>query len=290
MAAKQKAAGVVLVLAALVLAEGMVTYHALAGERESKGANPEPATENFGKEEEAIRFAKDAFARHLMYYSKHLPQINPMFRATLMPKWGIAQTLPGAGIKARLDRKSGHWIVTYNEWSKIPKDPSASGSVFPFDKTVIVKYQPSKHSWKEVWYHDHVVRLNRVWEGKGILERGRLGLGGGLGWLPYPAKRHKGRTLKEWADDLEEPDLDVIDRARRSVQAFGEDGLPYLIVQAQKHPPGSEQRRLIAAFIRVPAAEAWRQPGIDFLHELLKDPAQATRDAARNALKQAGLQ
>jgi hypothetical protein len=58
-------------------------------------------------------------------------------------------------------------------------------------------------------------------------------------------------------------------------------------VQAQKYPPGSEQRRLIAAFIHVPVAEPWRQDTIDFLHGLLNNPA--TRDAARDALTQAGL-
>jgi hypothetical protein len=74
------------------------------------------------------------------------------------------------------------------------------------------------------------------------------------------------------------------------VQAFGHDGVQYLILQARKHPPGTEQRRLILAFIRVPAAGVWRQPAIDGLHELLNDPAQPTRDAARSALKQAGLE
>jgi hypothetical protein len=277
-------------MAALVLAGGLVTYHALAGDRGSKGANPalagdrgskganpEPAPENFGKEEEAIRFAKHAFDRH----APGERQESPGFRIWLKTK--KAKYLPGGGTKARLDRKSGHWIVRYNSWAKIP---SISGLVYPRDWTVIVKYQPSEHSWKEVWWYHHNHLYNWTWDFS--IRRGPVPRG--LGWLPYPAKRYKGRTLKDWADDLEEVDLDVIDRSRRSVQGFGDDGLPYLIVHAAKHPPGSEQRRLIAAFIRVPAAEAWRQTAIVFLHELLKDPAQATRDAARNALKQAGLQ
>jgi hypothetical protein len=50
-------------------------------------------------------------------------------------------------------------------------------------------------------------------------------------------------------------------------------------VQARKYPPETEQRRLIAAFIHVPAAEPWRQTAIDFLHGLLNDRAQPTRDA-----------
>jgi hypothetical protein len=142
-------------------------------------------------------------------------------------------------------------------------------------ETVIVKYQPSEQSWKEVWWHNHQHLVGHsIW----------------VQFLPYPAKRYKGRTLKEWADDLEEVDLDVIDRARRSVQAFGDDGLPYLIVHAAQHPPGSEQRRLIAAFIRVPAAEPWRKTANLFLHELLKDPAEATHDGALDALNEAGLQ
>jgi RNA polymerase sigma factor (sigma-70 family) len=296
MTAKQKAAGVVLVMAGLVLAGGMVTYHTLA-EHPVQHAPP-LGTENFGKEVEAIEFAKRAIVRnnrdkvhgailptffeladylptegtkaplvrksgHLVVLSKNRFFVGPAIHRT---RWNDATNTT----KARLDRKTGHWIVTHNEWA------FCNGAVMPLDETVIVKYQPSEHSWKEVWWHHYTHRFQfhrpQFW-----------------GWLPYPGKRHKGRTVKEWADDLEDVDPDVIDRARRSVQAFGDDGLPYLIVQAQKYPPGTEQRRLIAAFIRVPAAEPWRQAAIDFLHELLKDPAQATRDGARNALKQAGL-
>jgi hypothetical protein len=99
---------------------------------------------------------------------------------------------------------------------------------------MIVKYQPLDHSWQEVWVHLF----------------GSYGLGP---WMTDPAKLYKGRTLFDWAQDLEELDPDVIDRAGRCVQAFGEEGVPYLILQAQKHPPGSEQRRRIEAFIRVPA-------------------------------------
>jgi hypothetical protein len=233
-------------------------------------AEDRAATENFGKEEEAIKFAKAAFGRH----RGEVPDFEgPLFASQVRMRGGY---LPGEGTKARLDRKSGHWIVTYNKWAL------ENGLAIPFDETVVVKYQPSEDSWKEVWWHHYTHRFYPV-PGRNMLR--------GVGGVPYPAKRYKGRTLKEWADDLEDVDLDVIDRSRRSVQAFGDDGMPYLIVQAGKHPPGSEQRGLIAAFIRVPAGGLWREIAIDFLQiEMLKDPAQATRDAARNALKQAGLQ
>jgi hypothetical protein len=158
--------------------------------------------------------------------------------------------------------------------------------VLPYGETVIVKYQPSERSWKKVWLNTN------FW-----IDRHRDGPAPpNWGWLPNPAKLHEGRTLKQWADDLEDVDPEVIDRSRWAVKAFGDDGVPWLLVQANKHAPGTEQRRLIAAFIHVPAAGPsyvpgagrWRQPAIGFLHELLNDPAQPTRDAARNALKQAG--
>jgi hypothetical protein len=172
--------------------------------------------------------------------------------------------------KARLDRKSGHWFVTRNQWAL------QNGLAYPHCFAVTGKYEPSDHSWKQIWF----------------FSPRSLDSHPGGGRLPYPAKRHEGRTVKEWADGLEEVHPDVIDRSGRGVQAFGDDGVPYLIVQARKHPPGADQRRLIAAFIHVPAPAAgeWRQAAIDFLHELLSDPAQPTRDGARNALKQAGLQ
>jgi RNA polymerase sigma factor (sigma-70 family) len=273
MATKQKA-GVVFLAAALVLAGGVVTYHTLAGPPAQPAPPPptpeavarEPAIEDFGNEAGAIGVLENEISRLARDGQFGTRGSRLRDRLIALPGWEKK--------KARLDRKSGHWFVTRNDWI------AQGGLARPTGATVIAKYQPSEHSWKRVWFWRH--RPPHFNPFRPIPP--------GYGWLPYPAKRHEGRTVKEWADGLEELDPAIIDRSGRGVQAFGDDGVPYLIVQARKHPPGAEHRRLIAPFIHVPAGGEWRQAAIDFLHELLNDPAQPTRDAARKALKRAGLE
>jgi hypothetical protein len=243
-----------------------------------------------GKEPEAIKVLQNAIWRYYGEFPGAATFPTLLAQKRHLPGWGET--------KARLDRKSGHWIVASNKWA-VDGD-----HVYPYCFTMIAKYQPSEHSWKQVWFYNHADAYRRgprgtpkfgwVWKGQAYSYEQinpEPPDPPDYGWLPYPAKKHEGRTVKEWADGLEEVDPDVIDRSGRGVQAFGDDGVPYLIVQAQKHPPGAELRGLIASFLRVPAAGQWRQPAIDMLHELLNDTAQPqpTRDRARNALKQAGL-
>jgi hypothetical protein len=107
--------------------------------------------------------------------------------------------------------------------------------------------------------------------------------------LPSPGKTYQGRALKEWAAGLEDLDPDVAFRATGAVEAFGEDGWPWLMKTAKKHKVGSEHRQIVADGIRIPKAGAWRDPIIAFLRELTSDPNGITSNQARATLDRAGL-
>jgi RNA polymerase sigma factor (sigma-70 family) len=154
--AKLKAAGVVLLLAALVLGGGIVTYHALADqpaktERPSANlteGNAAADIKQYGSEADAKRVAEKRVAA--VAGAQFRVQIGrPEVRQQLVDlTWNEAaakQNAPrlpegcGCGsLKAELDREKGQWTV-HGVYEIHGPDPKA----FEVDWKLVVKYSPS---------------------------------------------------------------------------------------------------------------------------------------------------
>jgi hypothetical protein len=146
--AKQKAAGVGLALAALVLAGGMVAYHALTGPLSPRASRSDERTEvdvqKFGTAEDAIKFAIDQ--KDLDDRLRRLPGPNQIRLALDIRK----------GTKARLDPQSGQWIVTcffrYPVkdvwWWRRP--PVSFSGITQVDWQAVVRYNSSSRTWSLV--------------------------------------------------------------------------------------------------------------------------------------------
>jgi hypothetical protein len=120
-------------LALLILAAAAALLCYVRSFGVADAAEDRAATENFGKQEEAIKFAKDTVRQRII---RGVPGTS---YKRMHARWEF-----GEEINARLDRKSRNWIVTGTLWDL------QSGNQFVNDWKVIANYQPSERSWKEV--------------------------------------------------------------------------------------------------------------------------------------------
>jgi hypothetical protein len=145
--AKQKTVGFVLVMAALVLSAGMVTYHVLVRPRIKEPAVPVPDIKQYGSEADAKRVAEKrvaevagALARIMVGRPEVQQQIISLSWNETDAKRNAARLPDGCAcgsLEAKLDREKGQWTVhgVYEIHGPNPK-------AFEVDWKLVVKYSP----------------------------------------------------------------------------------------------------------------------------------------------------
>jgi hypothetical protein len=131
-AAKKKAAGAMLFLAPLVLAGGMVAYHALAGQPSKP--EPPPGKHNAGAGVE--KYGSAAGARN---------HAREVFNAIRGSHRGCELWHPGA-FEATLDRETHQWTVTGDVRADSWVQKSAAEKKF----RVVARYNPSSRSYEAI--------------------------------------------------------------------------------------------------------------------------------------------
>jgi RNA polymerase sigma factor (sigma-70 family) len=145
--AKQNTVGLVLVLAALMLSGGMVTYQVLASPRINEPAVPVPDINQYGSEADARRVAEKRVAEVAAAQFAAMPGIPEVRQQLVDLTWNEAAAkqnparLPEGcacgSLEAKLDRKKGQWTVR-GVYEIHGLDPKA----FEVDWQLVVKYSP----------------------------------------------------------------------------------------------------------------------------------------------------
>src|SRR5262245_38137231 len=140
--AKLKAASLVLLVAALVLAGGMVTYHLLV---------PRPIEKTCGSEADARRCAEQRVREVAAARQAAIPGWPELRQQILSSGSGPAARRHGiVSVKAELDRKSGQWTVIGAADALVGEHPPGRAwdwKVVEIEWKVVVWYVPSTNAW-----------------------------------------------------------------------------------------------------------------------------------------------
>jgi RNA polymerase sigma factor (sigma-70 family) len=180
--AKQKTAGFVLLMAALVLSGGMVTYHVLVSPRIKEPVIP-VAIKQYGSEADARRVAEKRVAevtaavfRIQVGRPEVRQQIVDLSWNQAAAKQNPARLPEGCAcgsLEAKLDRDKGQWTV-HGVYEIHGHDSKA----FEVDWKLVVKYTPSTGRWEFAdegprWF---TANGEIPWPGQCILQPDRYGL------------------------------------------------------------------------------------------------------------------